>query len=45
MGGIIGVAVSVVCGVLGLIFGIGFKIWKYQKQEKEKKNRNLTATS
>lgn len=34
-GGIIGVAISGACSVLGLIFGIGFKIWKHKKQQKK----------
>lgn len=35
-GGIIGVSVSVVCSVLGLVFGIGFKIWQHRREEKKK---------
>ncbi|KAH6683929.1 hypothetical protein B0J14DRAFT_693218 [Halenospora varia] len=30
-GGIIGVAISAACSVLGLIFGIGFKIWRHNR--------------
>ena len=31
-GSIIGISVSVACSVLGLIFGIGFKIWKHRRR-------------
>ncbi|RSL74449.1 hypothetical protein CEP53_000297 [Fusarium sp. AF-6] len=34
-GGIIGIAVSAGCSVLGLIFTVAFKIWKHRRQEKE----------
>jgi hypothetical protein len=34
---IVGVAVSVTCSVLGLIFGVGFKIWKHRKQQEQQK--------
>jgi hypothetical protein len=27
----------VTCSVLGLIFGVGFKIWQHKKEQKEKK--------
>ena len=33
-GGIIGIAISAGCSVLGLIFGVAFKIWKHNKQQK-----------
>jgi len=33
-GGIIGIAVSVSCSVLGLLFGVIFKIWKWERQQK-----------
>ncbi|KAF4625628.1 hypothetical protein G7Y89_g12534 [Cudoniella acicularis] len=33
-GGIIGVAISATCSILGLLFGIGWKIYKHKKQEK-----------
>jgi len=33
-GSIIGISVSVACSVIGLIFGIGFKIWKHKRKEK-----------
>ncbi|KAH8779751.1 hypothetical protein F5882DRAFT_463442 [Hyaloscypha sp. PMI_1271] len=38
-GGIIGIAVSVGCSVIGLLFGIGFKIYKYNKLQKENKQK------
>ncbi|KAH8679624.1 hypothetical protein BGZ60DRAFT_427947 [Tricladium varicosporioides] len=31
-GGIIGIAISASCSVLGLIFGIGFKIWQHNRR-------------
>ncbi|RSL54714.1 hypothetical protein CEP54_009748 [Fusarium duplospermum] len=34
-GGIIGIAVSAGCSVLGLIFTVAFKIWKHRRKAKE----------
>ncbi|KAH7274905.1 hypothetical protein B0J15DRAFT_457114 [Fusarium solani] len=33
--GIIGIAVSAGCSVIGLIFTVSFKIWKHRRKEKE----------
>jgi ABC-type arginine transport system permease subunit len=33
-GSIVGISVSVACSVIGLVFGIGFKIWKHKRKEK-----------
>ena len=38
-GGIIGVAISAGCSVLGLIFGIAFKIWKHNQAKKSQRTR------
>lgn len=35
-GGVIGLSVSIGCSVITMLFGIGWKIWKYRKQQKEK---------
>ncbi|KAH8648210.1 hypothetical protein BGZ60DRAFT_521140 [Tricladium varicosporioides] len=34
-GAIAGIVISATCSVLGLLFGAGFKIWKYKRQQKQ----------
>ncbi|KAM7194424.1 hypothetical protein V8F20_007950 [Naviculisporaceae sp. PSN 640] len=34
---LIGIIVSVVCSVLGLVFGIGFKIWQHRREQAKKR--------
>ncbi|KAH6672999.1 hypothetical protein B0J14DRAFT_61421 [Halenospora varia] len=41
-GAIAGIVISATCSVLGLLFGAGFKIWKYRKQQKQQ--AELTQT-
>ncbi|KAF2804742.1 uncharacterized protein BDZ99DRAFT_151755 [Mytilinidion resinicola] len=36
-GALIGIVISAVCSVVGLAFGIGFKIYKYRKEQKRQK--------
>lgn len=40
-GGITSIAVSVAGTVLSVAFGIGFKIWKYKKQQRQKHEEEL----
>lgn len=35
-GGVIGLSVSIGCSVITMLFGIGWKVWKYRKEKKEK---------
>ncbi len=44
MGAFIGVVVSIACSVIGLLFGIGFKIYKYKKDKRRRAEMNERTT-
>ena len=39
----IGISVSVACSVLGLLFGIGYKIWEHKRKKKVEREGGAAA--